>query len=267
MHQDQLNTAAVEGHHLISDGSLPIALPDPKLALSQDEEWCMVRLDDDWRKIRFHDYADIYEIEGLYERLFRDVLGCRSPEMIAGLLEKQVEKNGTPFDSLRILDLGAGNGMVGEALSNAGARKIVGVDIIEAAKDAVSRDRPGMYSKYHVADMTELAPELKNELKANRFNCLTCVAALGFGDIPVRVFVEAYNLIEAEGLIAFNIKEEFLNPGSGSDFSDLVGAMIDRGDMVVEAKARYVHRNSTRGLPLHYVAFVGRKRRDLVDPS
>ena len=38
--------------------------------LSQDEEWCEVLLDGEWRRIRFHDYGDIYAVEGLYEHLF-----------------------------------------------------------------------------------------------------------------------------------------------------------------------------------------------------
>lgn len=262
------NRTGMNGHRLISEGPLTIAFPDERLSLSQDEEWCMVRRDDDddWQKIRFHDYSDIYDIEGLYENLFRDVLGCQSPETIANLLGEQVRKSGLAPDSLRVLDLGAGNGMVGQALKDIGVQTIVGVDILEAAWAAVERDRPGIYERYHVADMTDLSSELREDLRSDRLNCLTCVAALGFGDIPVRVFIEAYNLIEPDGLIAFNIKEEFLNNGSGSDFSDLVRSMIDRGDMDVLASKRYIHRKSTCGLPLHYVAFVGRKKRSLPDP-
>src|SRR5690606_38836379 len=135
--------------------------------------------------------------------------------------------------------------------------------ILEAARAAVDRDRPGIYSRFLVADMTDLSAESRAELAGERFNCLTCVAALGFGDIPVQVFVEAYNLIEPEGLIAFNIKEEFLNDGSGSEFCDLVRSMFDRGDLEVQTRKRYVHRKATCGLPLHYVAFVGRKKRSL----
>ena len=30
--------------------------------LSQDEEWCEVLLDDDWTRIRFHDYGEIYKV-------------------------------------------------------------------------------------------------------------------------------------------------------------------------------------------------------------
>ena len=42
--------------------------------LSQDQEWCEVLLDEDWTRIRFHDYGDIYAVEGLYEHLFYERL-------------------------------------------------------------------------------------------------------------------------------------------------------------------------------------------------
>ena len=40
---------------------------------------------------------------------------------------------------LRVLDVGAGNGMVGEELDRMGAKHIVGVDIIPEAAEAAQR--------------------------------------------------------------------------------------------------------------------------------
>ena len=57
---------------------------------------------------------------------------------------------------LRVLDVGAGNGMVGEELDRMGARHIVGVDIIPEAKEAAERDRPGVYDDYFVVDLTDV---------------------------------------------------------------------------------------------------------------
>lgn len=267
MSRANTNNLAMDSHRLVLEGPLTIAFPKPEFTLAQDEEWCMLRRESDWEKIRFHDYSSIYEIEGFYEQLFRDTLGCRSPETIADLLAEQACKNGPPIESLRVLDLGAGNGMVGEALKDRGVRTLVGVDILKAARAAVNRDRPGVYARFHVADMTNLSVQTRAELEGERFNALTCVAALGFGDIPVQVFIEAYNLIETGGLVAFNIKEDFLNERSGSEFCDLVHSMFERGDMEVQARTRYVHRKATCGMPLHYIAFVGRKKRSLTIAS
>ena len=161
------------------------------------------------RRIRFHDYHEIFKIPGLYEQLFYEELKCDSPRTIAGLIGEQVD-NDTAAD-LRVLDVGAGNGMVGEELDRMGAKHIVGVDIIEEAAEAAERDRPGIYDDYFVVDLTDIPADDQRALEEHRFNCLTTVAALGFGDIPPEAFAAAYNLVEDGGLIAFNIKERFVD--------------------------------------------------------
>jgi len=45
-----------------------------------------------------------------------------------------------------------------------------------------------------------------------RFDCLTYVAALGFGDIPPRALFTAMKKIRTDGWLAFNSKESFLDP-------------------------------------------------------
>ncbi len=242
--------------------SFVIALPEPDLSMPQDEEWCLVRLESEWREVRFHDYADVYRVKGLYEHLFSKTLRCDSPATIRAMLRKQLAKSGSSPKDLRVLDLGAGNGMVGEELANLGVETIVGVDIVEEAAQAAQRDRPGVYKDYFVSDITQLTPEQRSTLEEYRFNALTCVAALGFGDIPPEAFAEAYNLVRNGGWIAFNIKETFLDDEIGA-FARLIRTMIDRGDLVVEAKERYVHRLGTNREPLHYYALVGVKKADI----
>ena len=94
-----------------------------------------------------------------------------------------------------------------------GVKFIVGADIIEAAAEATERDRPGVYADYRVVDMTRLNQSDRKGFEGYEFNCLTCVAALGFGDIPTEAFANAFNLIEPDGWIAFNIKSSFLDQG------------------------------------------------------
>jgi len=55
--------------------------------ISQDEEWCEVCVDGKNKRIRFHDYGKIYEIPGLYEKLFYEKLKCCSPSVVVNLLE------------------------------------------------------------------------------------------------------------------------------------------------------------------------------------
>src|SRR3954454_13446195 len=98
-----------------------LRLPDEASAsASQDEEWCEVEIDARTRRLRFHDYSDIYSIPGLYERLIYERLGCQSPRVIAGLLRDELNERDADPSDLRVLDLGAGNGIVAEELSEIG---------------------------------------------------------------------------------------------------------------------------------------------------
>ena len=129
-----------------------IALPPAVASLSQDREWCVVEVAGRWKKIRFHDYEEIYAIPGLYETLFYDVLNCSSPTKIREMLQRCLQDARVAPGDLRVLDLGAGNGMVGEELVRLGVRRMVGVDIIQAAAAATRRDRQNVYDDYFVLD-------------------------------------------------------------------------------------------------------------------
>lgn len=239
-----------------------ISLP-ADLVLDQDEEWCDARLDGEHIRIRFHDYHVIYEHPGLYEQLFYDLLRCTSPRVVRRLLGRAVAERGIDPAELRVLDVGAGNGMVGEELRTLGAGTVYGVDIIEEAARAAARDRPGVYDGYLVADLTALTPDQREELAARRFNAMTTVAALGFGDIPPAAFTAAFNLVEASGLIAFTIKEDFVTDHDTTGFSSLIRRMLAEEVISVIAEEHYRHRLSVRGDPLYYVAYVARKLRDI----
>lgn len=243
--------------------NIPIALPEPSTSYPQDEEWCLARIDGEWREMRFHDYSEIFEVRGLYERLFYDVLRCDSPATIREMLGAELEEAGVPASELRVLDLGAGNGIVGEELVDLGVEKVVGVDIIPEAAEAAMRDRPDVYDEYHVVDLTNLGPAEREELDEHDFNCLTCVAALGFGDIPPEAFLAAYNVVEEGGWVAFNLKEDFLNGADRSGFSTLISRGVEAGVLEIRAERRYRHRLSTAGEPLHYVGLVASKRDDM----
>jgi SAM-dependent methyltransferase len=244
--------------------TLAVEFPDD-LALDQDHEWCRVTVDGITRKIRFHDYDEIYSVPGLYEFLFYEHLECCSPQVVRGLLEDVLTSGDVPPDTLRVLDLGAGNGMVGEELADLGAEMITGVDLLPEAAAAAERDRPGVYDDYLVLDLTELSDPLRRELRARRFNALVSVAALGFGDIPPRAFAEAFNLVADGGWIAFNIKEHFLDDGEPTGFSRLIGKLLDSGMLEQRAEKVYRHRLSMNGEPLDYVALVGVKRSSIPD--
>lgn len=235
----------------------------PKNELSdsdQDESYFYLHGTSKKRKIKFHDYDEIYQVPGLYEQIFYDRLKCISPSKITAILESSIKQSQDNFTELRVLDLGAGNGMMGEELKKHGISRLVGVDIIPEAYDALIRDRPGIYDAYYVEDFCALSGEKKEEIESWQCDCMVTVAALGFGDIPTKAFVNAFNIISNEGWVAFNIKDTFLDTSDETGFSKLIRELIFSKYLDVYHIERYRHRLSADGEPLHYFAVAGRKK-------
>jgi len=235
-----------------------VRLPSHEQGLSQAEEYLLLEENGAARKIRFHDYDQIFAVPGLYELVFSEMLRCASPEVVSTLLVAGLRGAGIPTTELSVLDLGAGNGLVGHALRRRGVRSIVAVDILEEAADAAQRDRPEVYDRYHVGDIRRLSPDVAGDLAGRDINCLVCVAALGFGDIPPSAFEAAYGMVAPGGWVVFNIKDSFLT-GGGSEFAALIRTMIADGRLSVRLEHEYRHRLAVNGDELRYVAIVARK--------
>lgn len=231
--------------------------------LDQDEAYFYVVEDEKETRLRFHDYAEIYKRSGLYEQLFYQRLKCISPKKVADILAKVLRENRVEMTELRVLDLGAGNGMFGEQLQAAGVARMIGVDICEEARAACERDRPGIYDAYYVQNFCDLRPDAAMKIGAWQIDCLSCVAALGFGDIPAKAFARAFNMVAPSGWVAFNIKETFLLESDTSGFSRLVKSLLVTDTLEVHHLERYRHRISIDGRPLFYYALVGKKEADI----
>lgn len=231
--------------------------------LGQDEASFLLSEDGHEARIRFHDYDEIYRRPGLYEHLFYDRLKCSSPMKVAQILESAVQQSDTYFTELRVLDVGAGNGIMGEELKKVGVSRLVGIDIIPEAEQAAHRDRPGVYDGYYTVDLTTMDDDVREDIASWMPNTLSVVAALGFGDIPARAFIEGVNLIDTPGWIAFNIKESFFDRSDTTGFSRALREMIFSEYIDVYHLERYRHRLSIDGEPLFYYAISGRKTGDI----
>lgn len=231
--------------------------------LEQDEVYFFLKDGDSREKIRLHDYDRIFEVPGLYEQVVYDRLKCQSPLRVAEVLRDSVSQSRDRFSELRVLDLGAGNGMAGDVLKSEGVSRVVGVDIIEQARRAAERDRPGVYDAYYVMDFSALSQDDVEELSAWSLDCLVSVAALGFGDIPAEAFLTAFNAISKEGWVAFNVKETFLDRTDDTGFSRLIRELLFSEYLDLYHLQRYRHRYSVEGEPLYYFALGGRKTADV----
>ncbi|MER5674989.1 class I SAM-dependent DNA methyltransferase [Pseudonocardia alni] len=244
-----------------SEPTYRLALPEPTTSFEQDAEYCVLDLGHGWTEYRFHDYDELFKIPGLYEKLFYDILQCQSPAVVAGALAEQLDAVGVDPSGLRVLDVGAGNGIVAEELRARGVGKVVGIDILPEARDAAERDRPGVYDDYHVVDLTSLDDETTENISAGGFDALTCVAALGFGDIPPAAFRAAFDMVAVDGFVAITLRDDFLTDGDTSGFAGLISSLLASGELEELGATVYRHRLATSRDPLLYRAVVARKRR------
>jgi DNA-binding NarL/FixJ family response regulator len=117
--------------------------------LNQDEAYFYLQGSGGQREIRFHDYDEIYQVQGLYQQVFYDRLKCTSPVKVA-TIESAVRQSQDNFTELRVLDLGAGNGMMGEELKKHGVSR--------SEREEISRGIAGGLSLRAIARQIERSP-------------------------------------------------------------------------------------------------------------
>jgi len=245
------------------DSGYRIIFPEPG-HLEQDEEYVLVDFGGRREKFRLHDYSRIYDIPGLYEEIFYRRLMCSSPQIIGDMLADAMEAQGVNIKECRVLDFGAGNGIVGERIRERGGEFIVGIDILPEAKSAAERDRPGVYDYYYVMDLTQIDSEQVKKLSQYDFNALITVGALGFGDIPPGAFLNALNIIQDDGWAAFNIKDRFLSNGDNTGYRSTLDQIMGKTLSVYNTK-RYCHRLSLGGEEINYTGIIGRKSKKVLN--
>ena len=246
----------------MSECNVEIIVPDECRRLDQNEEWVEIVTEQGIQKAHLHDYGLFYEIPGLYDSFYKG-LKCQSPRVVCDALKTKMLEHRRDQKPLRVLDFGAGSGQVGEQMARElDCESVVGLDIIPQAREAAERERPEVYDEYYVLNMAEPTDEELMELAKWDFNTLVTVAALGFGDICTKAFLNAYNLLNKGAWVAFNIKDRFLSEQDETGFADTINSLMDNGFNMVESK-RYRHRLSLAGKPLHYYVIIGQKTRDI----
>ena len=222
------------------------------------------------KKYTLQQYREVFNVPLLYEAV-TSMLKYQSPETLAMQLITQVIKAKTNIDSLVVLDIAAGTGLIGKHLASLGVKSIVGVDIIAEAAEAAQRDYPNVYEKYYVEDLTDITPATQQELANRGFNCLVCCSSLSC-HFPIQGFINSFNLIENNNWVAFNVNtyiiEELDNTEvfeykKAAEFGQLYHQMIKAGILEVTNKHYYLHRLLMNGKALNYVAVTARKRGDI----
>jgi SAM-dependent methyltransferase len=234
-----------------------------RISFSPDrEEWVEFGPPGARRRVAFHDYATLYTVPGLYERVFYAELGMRSSTEVVGLFGRALEDLGLPPTEQRVLDFGAGNGLGGAELRALGVGHLVGLDLEPQAREAARRDHPGVYDDFRVGDLSAWSAREAAELAAHRFTAVVALSALGPGHAPPQVLDRALGLLEPGGLFAFAVTPTLL-PGSDDPAGRATGypGFLDE---LLRHRARelgrhaYVHRRRTDGSDDLGVALAGR---------
>jgi SAM-dependent methyltransferase len=223
--------------------------------IQSEEVLAVTHPDGGTERMRLHEYERVYAIPGLYEEVVQRRLECASPAKIAEAVVDAAAVAGQEASTLRVFDLGAGNGVVAEELARRGVGTFVGLDNIAEAREAAERDRPGLYAEYLVGDLGE-HPRVPGAIAEHALNCLVAVGALGMGHISAASFEAAWRRFPAGSWLGVTIPEELAEPGS-SDFGDLLAAETSAGRLEVVARERYRHRLLMDGSEVFYVAIVG----------
>jgi hypothetical protein len=226
----------------------------------QDEETFVVRrADGSEERIRLHDYDRVYAIPGLYEEVVQQQLECGSPATIVTKLAEAIAADGRDAGDIRVLDVGAGNGVIGETLRDAGFRVPVASDALVEARDAAERDRPGLYAEYVIDDGTvEAFGKIAGAIRRHELNALTCAAALGPGHIPLERLVGVWGLMPAGSYIALTASSALVAEWGGAQqaLNAVSGDDVPTEVLVAEP---FRHRLLMRGGSVDYDVIVGRK--------
>jgi SAM-dependent methyltransferase len=219
---------------------LSVRFPQQHTGAPDEEAFEVTFGDGHVERFTMHDYGRVYAVPGLYEEVVQRMLACATPDRVARLLAGGAAALDRPLRDVRVLDLGAGNGVSGAALAAAGMRPVVAIDVEPAARDATLRDRPGLYELVLTADVAQLAPEDAAAIRALRPNALTLVGALGNDHVGPGDLQAAARLLAEDALVAYAYPEY-------EDDVALRAALADLGDVAELGRERYVHRRTASG--------------------
>lgn len=220
-------------------------------ALDVDEERDLVTWtapSGEQRRTGLHDYAALYAVPGLYDAVYGGRLRARSPELLAGLLADTLPA----LPDLTVLDVGCGTGAVGSELRARGAGRVVGVDLEPTVETAVPRDRPGTYAEVRALDLLALRPDEQAWLEGLAPDVVTCVAAVGFGHLPLAAFEVLTGLLRPRGVLGLTVARDLREDPTLAGYA----ALLDGEAYAPLGSRAGVHRVTTDGRELLVTALV-----------
>lgn len=136
------------------------------------------------------------EWAALYDADIRDDLGFAGPERAASIFSKHVPRRA------RILDAGAGTGLVGEALWRCGYRDLHALDASEAM---LAQAQAKQIYRSHI----EALLGSRVALNSNDFDAVVSVGTLTSGHVEPQVLSELVRVVRPCGHVVFTLVPEF----------------------------------------------------------
>lgn len=221
-----------------------------------EERIRLTREDGEVEDLALHDYHRVYSVPGLYEAVVQDSLDCRSPEMTAQNALEAVRGVGMSPGAMRVLDVGAGNGVVGTELRERGFTRLFGTDLVPEAEGATSRDRPGVYERYVTGDLADRQGPLVAEIAEWEPTILTAAGALGGGHMSAIALGNALDSLAEPGFAIMTIGENRLDATSEDGFGAFLSERVAAGRLDEVSRERFRHRLSMAGEPVYYLVIV-----------
>jgi len=135
-----------------------------------------------------------------YEETVRD-WGYNMPQVVANTLERFLLDDGVDVPSVKVLDLGCGDGLVGVELYKRSITKITGADI--SANMLAKANQRGVYSAILKRDLNEPL-----SLPEDRWDVITCVGTTTY--LNPEILADWLKAVRVGGLIVFTTKKSFV---------------------------------------------------------
>ena len=170
---------------------------------------------------------------------------------------------------LHVLDVAAGNGIVGAELrkqlaEKPGIRRLVGTDLLESARSAALRDRPDVYDDYVAADLTQ--PHDSGLPSSSDVVVICAALGPGDGDLPLEAVDGAISLLREEGLLTLTVNAGRPRAGSPRRWQSFMDSVNGSGGshwggLEEVARQKLKHRKNVQGKWIDtYMVLIYRKR-------
>jgi len=152
---------------------------------------------------RYNLWAEDYDFDLTQE------IQSRGPELAGEYFIKYVDKE------IKVLDAGAGTGLVGKVLAEYGFTNLVAMDLSEGMLEEAHKKN--VYNELHQMVMGETL-----DFMTDSFGATICVGVLTIGHAPANSFDELIRVTKPGGHIVFTLNaESYENSGFKDKLSDL----------------------------------------------